>query len=91
MIAITNFLINSLICFICFSVTQLNKVVTGPRHPGVIGDRGSGSFSRESKYLSSSDIMLLWFLSSVRIPAQALYIMRYIIRMYHFGDLVILV
>ncbi|KAL2524790.1 Topoisomerase II-associated protein PAT1 [Abeliophyllum distichum] len=27
---------------------KLNKVVTGPRHPGVIGDRGSGSFSRES-------------------------------------------
>lgn len=28
--------------------SKLNKVVTGPRHPGVIGDRGSGSFSRES-------------------------------------------
>ncbi|KAG8387114.1 hypothetical protein BUALT_Bualt03G0219600 [Buddleja alternifolia] len=28
--------------------TKLNKVVSGPRHPGVIGDRGSGSFSRES-------------------------------------------
>ncbi|KAL9679714.1 hypothetical protein QQ045_017580 [Rhodiola kirilowii] len=28
---------------------KLNKVVTGPRNPGVIGDRGSGSFSRESK------------------------------------------
>nr|XP_023899164.1 protein PAT1 homolog 2-like [Quercus suber]POE52425.1 protein pat1 like 1 [Quercus suber] len=27
---------------------KLNRVVTGPRHPGVIGDRGSGSFSRES-------------------------------------------
>ncbi|KAM1059675.1 hypothetical protein ACFX15_023728 [Malus domestica] len=27
---------------------KLNKVVTGPRHLGVIGDRGSGSFSRES-------------------------------------------
>ncbi|KAI3465579.1 hypothetical protein Pfo_022242 [Paulownia fortunei] len=27
---------------------KLNKVVSGPRHPGVIGDRGSGSFSRES-------------------------------------------
>ncbi|KAJ7960190.1 protein PAT1-like 1-like [Quillaja saponaria] len=27
---------------------KLNKVVTGPRHPGIIGDRGSGSFSRES-------------------------------------------
>ncbi|KAF5735655.1 protein PAT1 1-like [Tripterygium wilfordii] len=27
---------------------KLNRVVTGPRNPGVIGDRGSGSFSRES-------------------------------------------
>ncbi|KAL8045476.1 hypothetical protein ABFS82_08G119400 [Erythranthe guttata] len=27
---------------------KLNKIVSGPRHPGVIGDRGSGSFSRES-------------------------------------------
>uniref|UniRef100_A0A1J3K5U2 Protein PAT1-like protein 1 n=1 Tax=Noccaea caerulescens TaxID=107243 RepID=A0A1J3K5U2_NOCCA len=27
---------------------KLNRVVTGPKHPGVIGDRGSGSFSRES-------------------------------------------
>ncbi|KAL0298066.1 UNVERIFIED_CONTAM: protein PAT11, partial [Sesamum angustifolium] len=26
---------------------KLNRVVSGPRHPGVIGDRGSGSFSRE--------------------------------------------
>lgn len=28
--------------------SKLNKVVSGPRHPGVIGDRGSGSISRES-------------------------------------------
>ncbi|GMN27412.1 hypothetical protein TIFTF001_001644 [Ficus carica] len=34
---------------------KLNKVVTGPRHPGVIGDRGSGSFSRESS--SATDWM----------------------------------
>ncbi|KAF5725562.1 hypothetical protein HS088_TW23G00286 [Tripterygium wilfordii] len=27
---------------------KINRVVTGPRNPGVIGDRGSGSFSRES-------------------------------------------
>ncbi|KAL6570516.1 hypothetical protein OROGR_000066 [Orobanche gracilis] len=27
---------------------KINKIVPGPRHPGVIGDRGSGSFSRES-------------------------------------------
>ncbi|ESQ56064.1 hypothetical protein EUTSA_v10024461mg [Eutrema salsugineum] len=27
---------------------KLNRVVTGPKHPGVIGVRGSGSFSRES-------------------------------------------
>ncbi|KFK39518.1 hypothetical protein AALP_AA3G254500 [Arabis alpina] len=27
---------------------KINRVVTGPKHPGVIGDRGSGSFSRES-------------------------------------------
>ncbi|KAJ6779006.1 PROTEIN PAT1-like protein 1-LIKE [Salix koriyanagi] len=27
---------------------KLNRVVTGPRNPGIIGDRGSGSFSRES-------------------------------------------
>ncbi|KAG6722978.1 hypothetical protein I3842_03G188200 [Carya illinoinensis] len=27
---------------------KLNRAVTGPRYPGVIGDRGSGSFSRES-------------------------------------------
>lgn len=32
-----------------FPFLQLNRNVTGPRHPGVIGDRGSGSFSRESK------------------------------------------
>lgn len=31
-----------------FSIVQLNRVVTGPRNPGVIGDR-SGSFSRESE------------------------------------------
>ncbi|KAG9132215.1 hypothetical protein Leryth_017065 [Lithospermum erythrorhizon] len=29
---------------------KLNRVVTGPKHHGVIGDRGSGSFSRESSY-----------------------------------------
>ncbi|GER48250.1 protein PAT1-1-like protein, partial [Striga asiatica] len=28
--------------------SKLNKVVSGPRHPGIIGDRGSGSFSRGS-------------------------------------------
>ncbi|KAK6784684.1 hypothetical protein RDI58_018139 [Solanum bulbocastanum] len=28
--------------------SKLNRNVAGPRHPGVIGDRGSGSFSRES-------------------------------------------
>ncbi|KAL9269728.1 PAT1 homolog 2-like protein [Drosera capensis] len=28
--------------------SKLNRVVAGPRNPGVIGDRGSGSFSRES-------------------------------------------
>ncbi|XP_074379922.1 protein PAT1 homolog 2-like [Apium graveolens] len=28
--------------------SKINRVVTGPRHPGVIGDRGSSSFSRES-------------------------------------------
>lgn len=27
---------------------KLNRAVTGPRNPGVIGDRGSGSLSRES-------------------------------------------
>ncbi|CAN0910239.1 Protein PAT1 homolog 1 [Linum grandiflorum] len=27
---------------------KLNRVVSGPKNPGVIGDRGSGSFSRES-------------------------------------------
>lgn len=27
---------------------KLNRVVTGPKNPGVIGDRGSGSFSRGS-------------------------------------------
>ncbi|KAI3778624.1 hypothetical protein L2E82_08005 [Cichorium intybus] len=32
--------------------SKLNRSVSGPRHPGVIGDRGSGSISRES---SSSD------------------------------------
>ncbi|KAK6919753.1 hypothetical protein RJ641_015657 [Dillenia turbinata] len=31
-----------------FERDEINKVVTGPRNPGVIGDRGSGSFSRES-------------------------------------------
>ncbi|CAN4096662.1 unnamed protein product [Withania somnifera] len=28
--------------------SKLNRNVSGPRHPGVIGDRGSGSFSREN-------------------------------------------
>ncbi|KAM3221599.1 hypothetical protein P3L10_020869 [Capsicum annuum] len=28
--------------------SKLNRNVAGPRHPGIIGDRGSGSFSRES-------------------------------------------
>ncbi|XP_074312116.1 protein PAT1 homolog 2-like [Silene latifolia] len=28
--------------------SKLNRVVSGPRNPGVIGDRGSGSLSRES-------------------------------------------
>lgn len=28
--------------------SKLNRVVTGPKHPGVIGDSRSGSFSRES-------------------------------------------
>ncbi|KAG7988453.1 hypothetical protein I3843_03G189300 [Carya illinoinensis] len=28
---------------------KLNRAITGPRYPGVIGDRGSGSFSRESE------------------------------------------
>ncbi|GAB2275191.1 hypothetical protein Dimus_009953 [Dionaea muscipula] len=28
--------------------SKLNRVVAGPRNPGIIGDRGSGSFSRES-------------------------------------------
>lgn len=41
------------IAFIAYTVIlflQLNKVVSGPRHPGVIGDRGSGSFSGESEF-----------------------------------------
>ncbi|KAI3730405.1 hypothetical protein L1987_61575 [Smallanthus sonchifolius] len=33
--------------------SKLNRSVSGPRHPGVIGDRGSGSISRESS--SASD------------------------------------
>ncbi|KAL8257984.1 hypothetical protein R6Q59_030025 [Mikania micrantha] len=33
--------------------SKLNRSVIGPRHPGVIGDRGSGSISRESS--SASD------------------------------------
>ena len=36
--------------WICCSPAQLNRVVTGPRNPGVISDRGSGSFSRESEF-----------------------------------------
>jgi hypothetical protein len=36
--------------WICCPPTQLNRVVTGPMNPGVIGDRGSGSFSRESEF-----------------------------------------
>ncbi|GMH10922.1 hypothetical protein Nepgr_012763 [Nepenthes gracilis] len=28
--------------------SKLNRVITGPQNPGVIGERGSGSFSRES-------------------------------------------
>ncbi|XVF71189.1 hypothetical protein PTKIN_Ptkin12aG0016300 [Pterospermum kingtungense] len=42
---------NVLLCWLDFNIlssfSQLNRVVTGPRNPGVIGDR-SGSFSRES-------------------------------------------
>ncbi|XP_071685583.1 protein PAT1 homolog 1-like [Rutidosis leptorrhynchoides] len=33
--------------------SKINRTVSGPRHPGVIGDRGSGSISRESS--SASD------------------------------------
>ncbi|KAL8241985.1 hypothetical protein R6Q59_012287 [Mikania micrantha] len=33
--------------------SKLNRSVSGPRHPGIIGDRGSGSVSRESS--SASD------------------------------------
>nr|XP_043636951.1 protein PAT1 homolog 2-like [Erigeron canadensis] len=33
--------------------SKINRSVSGPRHPGVIGDRGSGSISRESS--SASD------------------------------------
>ncbi|KVI05252.1 hypothetical protein Ccrd_016412 [Cynara cardunculus var. scolymus] len=29
--------------------SKINRSVSGPRHPGVIGDRGSGSISRESE------------------------------------------
>ncbi|KAL9227980.1 hypothetical protein vseg_003608 [Gypsophila vaccaria] len=32
--------------------SKLNRVVTGPRNPGVIGDRGSGSLSRESSSIA---------------------------------------
>ncbi|XP_023736882.2 protein PAT1 homolog 2 [Lactuca sativa] len=32
--------------------SKLNRSVSGPRHPGVIGDRGSGSISRESSSAS---------------------------------------
>jgi hypothetical protein len=28
----------------------LNRVVTGPRNPGVISDRGSGSFPRKGEF-----------------------------------------
>lgn len=51
---------------IFFSFLQLNRNVAGPRHPGIIGDRGSGSFSRESKckcgfiFESISDITILY-------------------------------
>ncbi|CAH9080614.1 unnamed protein product [Cuscuta epithymum] len=34
---------------------KLNRVVAGPRHPGVIGDRGSGSFSRESSSTTTAE------------------------------------
>ncbi|RXH90203.1 hypothetical protein DVH24_032560 [Malus domestica] len=41
---------------------KLNKVVTGPRHPGVIGDRGSGSFSRERSRYSRFNVQKIgWF------------------------------
>ncbi|KAL4575555.1 hypothetical protein LXL04_022402 [Taraxacum kok-saghyz] len=32
--------------------SKINRSVSGPRHPGVIGDRGSGSISRESSSAS---------------------------------------
>ncbi|XP_076882620.1 protein PAT1 homolog 1-like [Bidens hawaiensis] len=32
--------------------SKINRTVSGPRHPGVIGDRGSGSISRESSAAS---------------------------------------
>ena len=38
-----NYLTTKLFC------QQLNRAVSGPKNPGVIGDRGSGSLSRESK------------------------------------------
>ncbi|CAI9292899.1 unnamed protein product [Lactuca saligna] len=41
-----------------FDREELNKSVSRPRHPGVIGDRGSGSISRESS--SASVDLLEW-------------------------------
>jgi hypothetical protein len=38
---------------------KLNRNVTGPKHLGVIGDRGSGSFSRESEFCLLFTILVL--------------------------------
>jgi len=40
-------------------LVQLNRNVTGPKHLGVIGDRGSGSFSRESEFCLLFTILVL--------------------------------
>ncbi|XP_074275617.1 protein PAT1 homolog 2-like [Silene latifolia] len=53
--------------------SKLNRVVTGPRNPGVIGDRGSGSLSRESSSVAewSRDGLLDHTISDVNSASES--------------------
>lgn len=66
-------LLHELSCFL-----QLNKVVSGPRHPGVIGDRGSGSFSRESEYSLSCQLHYICMLYAIKSIFCRILLLKYL-------------
>ncbi|KAL7586604.1 hypothetical protein Lser_V15G39681 [Lactuca serriola] len=51
--------------------SKLNRSVSGPRHPGVIGDRGSGSISRESSSASPWKQKMMFTTFSELLPLLA--------------------